>query len=145
TFPHGKYFQRMLQVVRRLVEQHIAEAPPQDGAQHAIKEGVVEVLRLPSQLRHLTRANATEDHELDKGDQVHEPIPAHRERSQVNRDRIELRMNQHGSRAFAVEWAAIIAMRRKQRRGLVQKDLPCRSTNAARPSPRVWPVPPIAP
>jgi hypothetical protein len=38
---------------------------------------------------------------LYESEQVHEPIPAHRKRAQLNGDRIELRMNEHWERGAA--------------------------------------------
>ncbi len=36
ALPHGKDLERMREVVERLVEQHVAETPTQNHAEHAV-------------------------------------------------------------------------------------------------------------
>ena len=96
------------EVVERLVEQHVAEAAAEDHAEDAVEQHVVDVARVPAGEQVLPRAMLAQHDEQHEADQVHEPVPAHRERADLERDRIELRMDEHGGRggraAPALEW-----------------------------------------
>ncbi|MNN29935.1 hypothetical protein D3C81_1435600 [compost metagenome] len=98
ALPDLEDLERMREVVGGLVEQHIAQTPAQDHAEHAVEQHVVEVARGPaarSDMR-LAHAQAAEPQEHDEAGQVHQAVPADGQRAQVNRDRVELRMNEHG-------------------------------------------------
>src|SRR5439155_21756205 len=105
TLPNLEDLQRMNEVVERLVEQHVAESTAQDHAEHTVEQHVVDVARMPARQQHLARAHAAEHHEQNESDEVHEPVPADRERPEdehddvelekLQRDRVELWMNEH--------------------------------------------------
>ncbi len=85
----------MRQVIGRLVEQHLPQPAAQHHAEHAVEQQVVErggVDAVPG-LRRCTPA--TEQQEGDEAGQVHQPIPAHRQRAKAQGNGIELRMNEH--------------------------------------------------
>jgi len=96
ALPQRQYLERMREVVAELVEQHVAKAPAEDDAEDSVEQHVVDVARMPAGEQVLARAILAEHHEHDKAEQVHQAVPAHRERAQLKRDRIELRMDEHG-------------------------------------------------
>ena len=96
ALPQRQHFQRMRRVVTELVEQHVAKTAAEDDAEDSVEEHVVDVAWMPTGEQVLARAIFAEHHEHDKAQQVHQTVPAHRERAQLNRDRIELRMDEHG-------------------------------------------------
>ena len=98
----GKDLERMREVVERLVEQHVAEAAAEDHAEHAVEQHVVDVARMPAGEQVLPRAQLAEHREQDEPDEVHEPVPADGDGPDLERDGIELRMDEHArSRAAA--------------------------------------------
>ena len=50
AFPDGKHFQRVAQVIRRLVEQAVAQTAAQDDAHHAIEQQVFNIAPHPGLL-----------------------------------------------------------------------------------------------
>src|ERR1700682_2812179 len=101
SLPDRQHFGGVREIVERLVEQHIAESAAENRSENAVEKHVVDVARMPTRQKVLTRANLAEDHELYEADQVHQPIPTHRKRAQLKGDRIELRMNEHWKRGAA--------------------------------------------
>ncbi len=90
----------MLEVVKRLVEEHVAQAPADDHAEHAVEEHVVDVARMPAGEEVLPRADLPQHREQDEPDEVHESVPAHGQWPDMERDGIELRMNEHAPGRF---------------------------------------------
>ena len=101
ALPDREHFGGVLEIVERLVEQHIAQPATENGSEDAVEKHVVDIARMPARQQVLTRAEFAENDDLDESEQVHEPIPAHRKRAQLNGDRIELRMNEHWERGAA--------------------------------------------
>ena len=95
--PQGRDFRQMFEVVTRFVEQHVTQAPADDDADHTEKKHVVDHARVPAQLRQPARAQAAQRDERDKRGQIHKAVPADRERTDGQRDGIEIRVGQHGS------------------------------------------------
>ena len=85
----------MREVVERLVEEHVAEAAAEDHAEHAVEQHVVDVARMPAGQQVLPRAQLAEHDEQHERDEVHEPVPAHGDGADLERDGIELRMDEH--------------------------------------------------
>ena len=95
ALPHGKDLERVREIVERLVENDVAEAAAQDHAEHAVEQHVVDVARMPSGQQVLSRAKLAEHREQDERDEIHEPVPADGDRADLERDGIELRMDEH--------------------------------------------------
>jgi hypothetical protein len=98
ALPHGEDFQRMRQVVARLVEQHLAQPAAEDHAEHAIEQQVVDILRVHAVPRLRLRAALAQPEKGKKAGEIHQPVPAHGQRADGNGDRIELGVDQHGGR-----------------------------------------------
>src|ERR1019366_1889943 len=81
TLPYRQDIQRVREIVGRFVEQHIAQAPAQDHAQHAEKEQVVEYGVGDVAARTPFDAAAGEHEGNTETDQVHQTVPAHRQRA----------------------------------------------------------------
>ena len=96
ALPDGEYLQRMRSVVTGLVEQHVAQPPAQHHAEHAEEQQIVdEGVGNPAPGVALG-AVAAEEEEQSEGHQVHEAVPADGDGAEADRDRIELRMDEHG-------------------------------------------------
>ena len=96
ALPDGEDLERVIEVVTGLVEQHVAQAPAQDYAHDAAKEQVVQLFARDGRQARLDAARA-EPPERAEGEQVHEPVPAHRQRADGEHDGVEVRMCQHDS------------------------------------------------
>ena len=95
ALPQRDDLQRVREVIERLVEKHVAEATSDDHAEDPVEEHVVDVARMPAGQQVLPCANLPEHDEEHEADEIHEPIPAHGKRPDVQCNRIELRMNEH--------------------------------------------------
>ena len=97
TLPDGKDLQRVSQVVAGLVEQHLPQAAADDHAEHAVEQQVVQ---LPDREQAGARANAVtpEDDKLNESDQIHQTVPAHRQRAEREGDGVELGVQKHWRR-----------------------------------------------
>src|SRR6266567_2571812 len=93
--PERQHFERMSEIIERLVEQNVAQATAENHAEHAEEKHVVDVARMPPCQQILSCAILAENDEQDEADQIHQPVPAYGQRSDVEGDRIELRVNQH--------------------------------------------------
>ena len=93
--PDLQDLQRMAQVMFRLVEEDVAQAPAEDHAEHAVEEHVVDILLGDAEAEALAHAPFAQDDHQHEREQVHEPVPAHGERAEAEGDRIELRMDEH--------------------------------------------------
>ena len=93
--PDLKYLERMLHVIQRLVEEHVAQPPAQNDAEHAIEQHVVDVARMPARQQIAARANLPEPHEEHERKQVHETVPAHGDGTDLERNGIEIWVDQH--------------------------------------------------
>ena len=96
NLPHRQDFCRIGEVVARLVEQHLAQAPAQDHAEDAPKEQVVELFQAPADVGLAPDALAPEEIEGGEGHQVHETVPAHGQGAEGNGNGIELGVDEHG-------------------------------------------------
>ena len=94
AFPDGKDFQRIGQVVARFVEQHLPQPAANDHAKHAVEQQVVELLDC-HQPGAGANAVAAEQNKLNESDQIHQTVPAHRERADREGDRVELGVEKH--------------------------------------------------
>jgi hypothetical protein len=97
ALPDGKDFQRIGQVVARLVEQHLAQPAADDDPEHAVEQQVVELL---DRQQAGARANpvAAEQDKLNESDEIHQTVPAHRQRAERKGDRVELGVQKHWRR-----------------------------------------------
>ena len=81
AFPDCENLERMLEVIRQgSVEQHMAQAAADNRADHSIEQQVVDVLWTHVAPR-LARAQLAKHEEQHESDQVHQPVPANRERA----------------------------------------------------------------
>jgi hypothetical protein len=103
AFPDIENVQRVRQVVRQPVEQHVSQAPADDRTQHAVEHQVLDILagEAMKRLARLTLRDtpAPQQHELREGHQVHQPVPAYGQGAYVQGDGIELRMDEHGRKS----------------------------------------------
>jgi hypothetical protein len=95
-FPHPQYLERVVEVVHRLVEEHVAQAPAQDHPEHAVEQHVVHALLRDAAGGRAARAILAQHDEGHEGEHVHEPVPAHGHGAEAQQDGIELRVGQHG-------------------------------------------------
>ena len=102
ALPDGEDLERMGKIERRLVEQHVAEPPTDDGAEDAVEEQVLDVAPGPAPGGELRQARPApgEEQEQCEADQVGDAVPVHGDRHaeavEVERDRVELRVHEHG-------------------------------------------------
>ena len=94
AFPDGKDLRRIGQVVARLVEQHLTQPAAENDAEHAVKEQVVK-LRDRNDSGAATDPVAPEQDELNESDQIHQTVPAHRQRAERKSDGVELGVKKH--------------------------------------------------
>ena len=95
ALPDREDLERMRGVIERLVEEHVAQAPAEDHAEHAVEQHVVDVARMPAGEQVAPRAILPSTMTSTNASEVHEPVPAHGDRADAERDRIELRVNEH--------------------------------------------------
>jgi len=95
AFPQLEDVERVGQVFQRLVEQHVAQPPAEDDAEHAVEQHVVEHVHGPAGPRPMRDAPAPEHDDLQKGDEVHEAVPVDGDGAELQGDGVELRMNEH--------------------------------------------------
>src|SRR6267142_2776780 len=95
ALPDGEDLERMRGVVRRLVEEHVAQPTAEDHAENGEEDEIVE-LRARDWRDPLGDAAQPEPPARRKAEQVHEPVPPHRERPDGKGDRIDARMDEHG-------------------------------------------------
>ncbi|KFB70733.1 MAG: hypothetical protein AW09_004155 [Candidatus Accumulibacter phosphatis] len=98
--PDGEDLQWLREIVARLVEQNLAQTATGDHTKDAVEQQVIELLYRPAGLRKLRMGEDSlpaKPPELEKGKEVHQSVPVHTQRAERKRDRVELRMNQHGT------------------------------------------------
>src|SRR5881394_3943668 len=94
ALPDVEDFQRMREVVIGLVEKHVAQPPAEDHAEHGEEQEVVELD--PRYRRHaLANAVRAEPPAGREADEIHQAVPAHRERADGERDRVYVGMDEH--------------------------------------------------
>jgi hypothetical protein len=86
ALPYRENFQRIGQVVARFVEQAIADAPTEHHTKNAVQQQVIEIRRLQP-LRIAAAPIAAEQQEHGERREIHQPVPAHRQRADLNGDR----------------------------------------------------------
>jgi hypothetical protein len=102
ALPHVQDLQRVLQVVHRLVEQAVAEPAAHHDAQHAHEQHVLDVAAAPGAgpghraERLVLQAQVGQQHEQGEGHQVGDAVPVNGYGAELQRDRIDLGMDQHG-------------------------------------------------
>lgn len=84
------------------VEQHFTQAPADHHAQHAVEQHVIEVFLLPAQYGdvRLLDAHSAQDNEQGKGQHIHQAVPVHGERADLDGYRVGHRVYQHGVSFF---------------------------------------------
>ena len=97
--PEKENLQRIGKVVARLVEQHVTQPASGDDADDAVEQQVVHLLLREAALRLRADAVLPQQQSGHEGNQVHQAVPAHRERADRNRDGVELGMDEHGARS----------------------------------------------
>ncbi len=85
----------MGEIVARLVEKNVPQTAAQNNPENAVKEHVVDIARVPTGQQILPRAILAKNDEQNKSDQVHQAVPTHGDRAKLERNRIELGMNDH--------------------------------------------------
>ena len=96
TVPHLDDVGGMGEVEVGLVKQHIAQAPAQHYAQHAVSEHVVEVFLGPVQPGLGVDAPAPQYDDQNEGQQVHKAVPMYRQRADMEGDGVDVWMDEHG-------------------------------------------------
>ena len=95
TLPYRENFQRIGQVVARFVEQAIADAPAEHHTKNAVQQQVIEICRLPALEDLLPRPIAAEQQEHGERREIHQPVPAHSQRADLNSDRVDFGVDEH--------------------------------------------------
>src|SRR3989442_9194317 len=95
ALPEREHLEGVPEVVKRFVEQNVAEPAAENDAKNTEEKHVVDVARMPAGEQILPCANLAQDDEEREADKVHQPVPAHGQRPDVERNRIELRVDQH--------------------------------------------------
>jgi hypothetical protein len=94
ALPQGEDLERVREVVVRLVEEHVAQPPAEDHAEHDEEKDVVELGARHGDDPLLDAAHA-EPPSGGEADEVHQAVPADRERSDLECDGIDIGMDEH--------------------------------------------------
>ncbi len=78
-----------------MVEQDVAETPPQDHPKGHVEQQVAQLLGIHGGIR-ATGPQPGQPPARNEGDQVGQAVPVDGQRSERNGNRIELRMYEHG-------------------------------------------------
>ena len=117
ALPDRQHFKQVMQVIVRLVKQHISKPPTQHHAEHAEEKQVVDIAPGPvlcSELR-LCDAQAGQPDEHAESGQIGQAVPMHGQRPELDGDRVKLRVDPHGGIPFGLDESAIIASQRAAR------------------------------
>jgi len=95
ALPDREDLERMLQEVGALVEDDVAQAAAEDHPEDAVEEQVVEVIARDRRAAGGDAARAEPPERAERGE-VHEAVPADRQRADREGDRIEIGMYEHG-------------------------------------------------
>jgi hypothetical protein len=100
ALPYREDLERVREVVAGLVEEHVAEPPTDDDAEHAPEQQVVDIGPYPASRREvrLLHAQRCKPQEEDERNEVSQPVPVDLDRPQREGDRVELRVHEHGRR-----------------------------------------------
>ena len=71
TLPEGKNFQRVPQIVTRLIKQDVTQTSAKNNAQGPIEQEVINGLVRPARLWQLFGMDSAHDYKEQKGQQVH--------------------------------------------------------------------------
>ena len=110
AFPHCEDLERIGGVVAGLVEQHITDPAADHRAHDAVEQQVLDVAAGPAGGGVLRLAGPSHREEQEQGetDQVSQAVPVDRDRQadlrEVERDRIELGMNEHAEMIRGALW-----------------------------------------
>jgi hypothetical protein len=85
------------QVIAGVVENHLSQPATENDAEHAVEQQIVE-LRGGDEAGPGTDTVAPEKDELNERDQIHQAVPAHRQRAERESDGVELRVEKHRGR-----------------------------------------------
>ena len=111
ALPDRGNLERMRQVIGRLVEEHVAQAPAQDYPHGAVEQEVFEVAAVHAGergVRATRQPQAAQQEKAQESHEVHQAIPAHGNRAQLQGDRVKLRMDEHGGAGrVSVECSAV--------------------------------------
>ena len=94
ALPDIEDLERVRCVVAGLVEQHVAQASAEDHAEHDEEQQIVELRAGDRRLAFGNSAHAEPPARREAGE-VHEAVPAHGQRADRERDRVDVRMDQH--------------------------------------------------
>ena len=101
ALPHIGYFKGVSEIVGGLVKQAIAYAATQNHAQDARKQNVFYISDLPvtkARVWEMLEPLRSQKVEQGKGGQIGQAIPVNGNRPQLQSNRVNLRVNQHGVR-----------------------------------------------
>ena len=98
ALPDREHFERMRRVVAGLVEQHVAEPPADHHTEHAVEQQVFDVTPGPAGVGELRQLHAlrAEPDEQAEGREVGQPVPVDGDGAELQRDRVELWVDEHG-------------------------------------------------
>jgi hypothetical protein len=99
ALPDSEDLERVRGVMVGLIEEHIAQATAEDHAEHREKQQIVE-LRAAHGRHAFVDAPYAEPPPRGEAGEVHEPVPAHGQRTDGEGDRIDIGMNQHSRGAI---------------------------------------------
>ncbi len=95
AFPHRDHLCGMLEVVRQVIEQHVAQSASDKDSDRRIDDQIVELV-LGN--RHAARGRSKLDHEISRRQrqQVHQAVPSELQGTEPEKDRIDIRIRNHG-------------------------------------------------
>jgi hypothetical protein len=99
ALPDRENLERVGKVVAGLVKEHVAETPAENHPDDRAEQQVVELLASDRREARLDAPHAEPPRGRKTGE-VHQPVPADRKRAERKRDRIEIRMDEHGKIRF---------------------------------------------
>ena len=102
ALPDVKNFQRMAEVVTGFVKQAIPQPPANHHAHDTEEQDVFNVLGRPrtgagdGRIGFVAQAQAGQKEEKAKGGQIRQAVPVNGKRAQLERNRIDFGMDEHG-------------------------------------------------
>src|SRR5690348_9537417 len=97
----------MLQIIAELIKKYVTQTAAHNHAEHTVEQHIVQHAdgECPPGISFDTVA--PQQNEASESDEIHEPVPSNRKRSELDGNRINLRMNEHGLAFFSGKIACL--------------------------------------
>src|SRR3989344_3740533 len=93
--PEIKDFERVVEIVRQVVEQHVPQPPTENHAKNDVKKKIGNLFRLPVETG-LFRLTHGQPPAADEANEVHQAVPVNLKRSETDGDGVDVGSNKHG-------------------------------------------------